>query len=1191
MLPDRVLSPSPHLDALHLDRRAKARVLVVDDTEAQRYAVTRALMSEGFEVVEAASGIEALEIARNTTLDAVVLDVNLGDLDGYEVCRRLKAASPVLLPVLHLSSAQTSEEARARGLDAGADGYLTHPFDPNVLRAAVSSLVRLKRQESERLVQVAATSLLQEALDALADHIALLGPSGEILAVNASWARFAEENSYRGADAGLAANYCDVCDRASGVDAKEAAEAGEGVRAVLSGVQDRFELDYPCHSPDAQRWFHMTVRRVRRPGPVVAIVTHADTTSEHLRAEGDAHFRRFVETAHEGVLAMDATGLITYANPRIESLLGYETGSLAGRRKFDFMTPESASAARIRFADRSLRAAELVEIQMLRRDGGVIELLSAESPIRNARNEVIGVLSMLADVTERNSLQRATTEALREADLDRRRLQATLEAIPVGVFLSNADGRLTHTNPAANRVWGGAAPHVAGVAAYGAYRATWPATGAPVRPQEWALARTIATGSTIDGEMMEIERFDGTRAYILNSSAPIRDAEGRVTGGVAVNVDVTTQQEHARERERLVVTLERERAHLAAIFDQAPAFLAVMRGPTHIFERLNPACQQLIGHRDVLGMPIDAAMPELAAQGFIDLLDSVRETGEPFVGRRLPVQLARTPGAPLEQRYVDQVYLRIDDGDGDYSIIAHGVDVTEHVLAGAKLEQNEQRLRDQFAKLPVPTYLWEALGDEFVLLDCNQAALAALPQFGAAALGRTSRELFPGMETLEDDVRLALREDIVVRRSIELDLGPPLGRRSFDLMIGPQQPDRVLLHAVDTTERIGLESQLRQAQKMEAVGQLAGGVAHDFNNLLTVISAHSSFLMETLDSSDPQHEDAEAIHKAGVRGAALTRQLLAFSRKQILKPELIDLNATAADTLQMLVRLLGEDIEIVTSFGEDLPHIVADPGQIQQVLVNLAVNARDAMPEGGRLTIITKLATVPANAPGPHRAVPAGSYVTLEVQDSGTGMSTETQSRLFEPFFTTNEPGKGTGLGLATVYGIVKQSAGYITVTSAPGRGTTFCVMLPSMGEGEGGERLKEAERAVSRGIETVLLVEDEPAIRAVARRMLQRLGYVVLEAANGDAAIAVSDAFDAPIHLVISDAVMPGISGAETVRHLQARRPGLKALFVSGYTDDEITRRGIVSSSVRFVQKPFTASDFARAVRETLEGDAPPTG
>lgn len=796
--PDQVLtnlSSAPRKDDVLTGKgRSPGRVLLVDDMGTQRTAVARALRAEGFEVAEAACGQAALEAVRLTAPDVVVLDVCRPDPDGCEVCRALKASTPALLPVLHLSSASTSSEDRARGLDAGADGYLAHPFDPNELRAAVSALIRLKRQEEERV-----------------------------------------------------------------------------------------------------------------------------------------------------------------------------------------------------------------------------------------------------------------------------------EAV-------------------------------------------------------------------------------------------------------------------ARVRERLVASLESERARLAAIFQEAPAYLAVLQGPDYVYERVNPAYLQFVGHRDVIGKPVLEALPEIRDQGFVEALDRVRATGEPFFGWHRPVHLARVPGAPLETRYVDVTYQRLVDADGEYAVVVHGVDVTEHVLAAESLRRTEQRLRDQFAKLPVPTLLWEARGDDFVLLERNEAALGAFPHFGDEAIGRTARELFPDKEEILEDMRKCLRENVVVRRSTEGSAKAPIGRRFFDLTIGPQQPDRVLVHAVDTTERTQLEAQYRQAQKMEAVGSLAGGVAHDFNNLLTVIGAHSAFLLESLDSSDPRHEDAEAIHKAGIRAAGLTRQLLAFSRKQLLKPTLLDLTAIVEETQKMLGRLLGEDIEVLTRLASDLGRVVADASQIDQVLMNLAVNARDAMPDGGVLTIATRNVTMTADMPEARHIVPPGDYALLEVRDTGVGMDAAIQARLFEPFFTTKAPGKGTGLGLATVYGIVKQSGGYILVESAPGFGTTFRVYLPlAAAEGEANER-RLAEGAAVRGVETVLLIEDEPAVREIAKRVLKRQGYAVLEAASGPEALAISTTFAATIHLVISDAVMPGMGGAEAVRRLQEQRPGLKALIMSGYTDDEMVRRGIISSAIPFVQKPFALADFARAVRDALD-------
>ena len=667
--------------------------------------------------------------------------------------------------------------------------------------------------------------------------------------------------------------------------------------------------------------------------------------------------------------------------------------------------------------------------------------------------------------------------------------------------------------------------------------------------------------------------------------SPVHGLDGTVEGMLVVCQETTQRIVTERESQHLLASLVTERGRLAALFDKAPSFLALLRGDDLVYERVNAAYAALVGDRELVGKPLTEALPELASQGFVDILKRVQSTGEPFVGKRLPVRLQRIAGAPLETRYVDFVYQRLADLDGGFTVAAHGVDVTEEVSASARLKNSEQRLREQFAKLPVPTLLWEACDDDFVLVEFNEAASAANPVFAPSALGKWGRDLFPNQELVRAEFRRSLRENVVIRRSVEDDSGPGGEVRTIDLTIGPQLPDRVLVHAVDTTERMALESQLRQAQKMEAVGRLAGGVAHDFNNLLTVIGAHSDFLLESLDSDDQRREDAEAIHKAGIRAAGLTRQLLAFSRKQILKPTPVALNAIITETRSMLGRVLGEDIEIVTELAPDLGTVIADATQIDQVLVNLAVNARDAMPSGGRLTLRTRNSVITDQMARVRRDLPAGSYALLEVQDNGSGMPAPTLARLFEPFFTTKAPGKGTGLGLATVYGIVKQSAGYIFADSVLGEGTVFCIYLPAVAPDEEPEQTKPAGAAAVRGVETVLIVEDETAVREITKRVLTRLGYNILEAANGSDALAVSAAYPTVIHIVVTDAVMPGIGGGEVVRLLREQRPGLRALLMSGYTDDEVVRRGIISAEVPFIQKPFALTDFARAVREALDG------
>jgi two-component system cell cycle sensor histidine kinase/response regulator CckA len=393
--------------------------------------------------------------------------------------------------------------------------------------------------------------------------------------------------------------------------------------------------------------------------------------------------------------------------------------------------------------------------------------------------------------------------------------------------------------------------------------------------------------------------------------------------------------------------------------------------------------------------------------------------------------------------------------------------------------------------------------------------------------------------------------------------------------------------ARDVTEQRKLQEQFRQAQKMEAVGRLAGGIAHDFNNLLTVITSYSEILLEDLAPQDPRRGDLEEIRKAAASAAGLTRQLLAFSRQQVLEPRVLDVNAVLASTEKLLQRLLGEDIELVTALVPQPGAVKADPGQLEQVIVNLAVNARDAMPDGGKLTIETANADMDEAYARVHLPSKPGQYVMLAVSDTGVGMDEQTQRRIFEPFFTTKEVGKGTGLGLATVYGIVKQSGGFIWVYSEPGRGTTFKIYLPRVDEPMEAVTLPAAPKESLQGTETVLLVEDAAEVRAVTHLVLDRLGYTVLEAPNGKAALHLATKHHGPIHLLLTDVVMPELGGRHLAEQLTALRPELRVLYASGYTDDAVVRHGVLKPGIAYLQKPFTPQVLARKVREVL--DAPP--
>jgi PAS domain S-box-containing protein len=395
----------------------------------------------------------------------------------------------------------------------------------------------------------------------------------------------------------------------------------------------------------------------------------------------------------------------------------------------------------------------------------------------------------------------------------------------------------------------------------------------------------------------------------------------------------------------------------------------------------------------------------------------------------------------------------------------------------------------------------------------------------------------------------------------------------------------------DITNRRQLEEQFRQSQKMEAVGRLAGGVAHDFNNLLTVISGYSELALQRVTESESRTErddvrdELEEIKSAAARAASLTQQLLAFSRQQVLRPGMLDLNEIVAEIEKMLDRLIGEDVALVVKLDPAVGSVVADAGQLEQVILNLAVNGRDAMPDGGTLTIETAAVQLEAALDGEHGRVDPGRYVLLAVTDSGAGMDAETRARVFEPFFTTKELGKGTGLGLSTVYGILEQSGGHVRIDTAPGRGTSFEIYLPESDRAETTEAAP-AGASPAGGSETILLVEDEASVRDLARRMLEESGYRVLSAVDGSDALRLCTADCEHIDLMVTDVVMPQMRGTELARRVAHIRPGLRVLYMSGYTDSSIDPD--VGDSVSFLQKPFTLEEFLGAVREAMEAEAP---
>jgi PAS domain S-box-containing protein len=594
----------------------------------------------------------------------------------------------------------------------------------------------------------------------------------------------------------------------------------------------------------------------------------------------------------------------------------------------------------------------------------------------------------------------------------------------------------------------------------------------------------------------------------------------------------------------------------------------------------NPACVGMFGYeRPLLGVPVTIFFAPGSREHIAEFVEQ-RVAGRPAPELYEAVGL-RSDGSTFDVE-VRVTQIEFDGRPGSQAVLR---DITGRKRMEAGLRESEERYRLLFERNLAGVYRSTADGR---LLECNWA-FARLLGYASPAETMAHPEWWmhenPGAhaefwQRLRKEGSIINHEGQARRKD-----GTPVWVIQNVSLLADEDGEEMLLGTVfDVTERRRLEEQLLQSQKMEAVGRLAGGIAHDFNNLLTAIAGYSDLLLAELPENDSRRESAVEIREAGRRAAGLTQQLLAFSRRQVLEPRVLDLNAVIAGMEKMLRRVIGEDIELTAALDPDLWRTMADPGQIEQAIVNLAVNARDAMPRGGQLTLETANVTLDEKFASAYATVQPGPHVMLAVSDTGVGMDAALQSRLFEPFFTTKERGKGTGLGLSTTYGIVKQSGGSIWVYSEPGLGTTFKIYLPRCEENLAEREAPPVPVSLRPGTETILLVEDEAEVRRLVERLLRMHGYAVLAAASPAEAIA-SAKGAGRIDLLVTDVIMPGMNGREMARLLAAERPRMRVLYMSGYTDAAIAQQGILPPGQAFLSKPFTPDLLARKVREVLDG------
>ena len=923
--------------------------------------------------------------------------------------------------------------------------------------------------------------------------------------------------------------------------------------------------------------------------------------AEKALRESEAKYRLLADNAIDVIWTRDLQLRVTYVSPSVERARGFTVEETMRQMPADLLTPDSLATIMQGMAeelaiealpDKDVHRLRTMELQEYRKDGSTGWFENTVTFLRDENQKAIGVLGVSREITAR----RRAEEALRESEAKYRLLADN--AIDI-IWTADLDMRLTYVSPSIKRARG-----------YTVEEALQQTPEEILAPESLAVvARLLADEMAFEAgpdrdlhrvHTIELEEYckGGSTAFFETTMTFLRDANQRAVGVLGVSRDVTDRryaEQALRDSETKYRFITENMNDMILVMDMnlcltyiSPA-VARMRGFT-----VEEALQQSIGER------LTPASAERMMQIFAEAMN------DEFDGRGDP---AKVWTIELEDRCKDgstiwtenTVKFLRDAAGGPVGILAVSRDVTERRQAALALLQSEAKYR--LLAENVIDVIWTT----DLSLRPTYVSPSVLRLLGFTADEAPGQSLFDGMtpqsreraaNTLAEEMasEMSAGKSLTRTRTAEIELlrrdGSTVWTENTLTFIRDEQrrPVGVLGVTRDISERRRadverrrLEEQLHQAQKMEAIGRLAGGVAHDFNNILTGITGYTEMLLPTLRPEDPIVSDLKEIHKLSDRAAALTAQLLAFSRKQIVEPRVLDLNAAITHSTKMLRRLIGEDVELEFKPGDDGGLVRSDPGQIEQVLVNLAVNARDAMPRGGKLTIRTANQCIDeAFCRGEPGARP-GEYVVLEVEDNGSGMDEEVLRRLFEPFFTTKPQGKGTGLGLSIIYGIVQQNLGFVTVHSTVGAGTVFRVYLPRIyAEPEAVSR--EPVSVPPRGKETILVVEDEEMLRNLARRILERQGYRVLVAAGGEEALAVSEHFTDRIHLLLTDVIMPGTNGGEVYELLRGTRPSLKVLFMSGYTGDAIAQHGVLDARTPFIQKPFNIQHLTVRVREVLD-------
>ncbi|MFA5909147.1 MAG: response regulator [Vicinamibacterales bacterium] len=1170
------------------DQRAngKAEILIAEDSPTQAVQLAHLLEQNGYSVTTAANGREALASIERHKPALVITDIVMPELDGYGLCKAIKADEQLKgIPVMLLTTLSDPRDL-IRGLECGADNFLRKPYDERYLLSRIDyllmNLALRKNQKMQMGMEIDLggqkhfiSSERQQILDLL------ISTYEQAIEINSELKQ--REKDLAHSSEVLAALYR----IAEGLN--RAGTEREVVETVLERAMELPGIQAGWISlREGESGFRLGGARNLPPALEAAGAMEGDCACRRRLVSGELdHVTNIMACERLGKATGDTRGLCYHA--AVPLWLGDRTLGV-----MNLVGPEKGL-----FNEAELKILYGVGNQV----AVALERAHLHEHLERLVHERTAALE--AEIVERKRIEK-----------EQARLVAIIEATPDLVATGGPNGHVLYYNRAGLRMLGfepGLDPSTV------RFLDTHP---------EWAAKLVAETGiphaiehGAWSGETALLRR-DGHEIPVSQAIIAHKRPDGSVEYLSTIARDITQQKKH----EKIITRLNRVYAVLSGInttivrtrdrqelFDEA-CRIAVEEGEFRL---------AWIGLLDANGVDVMPVARAGVDEGYLDSIQLTARDGAPdrcellawALREKTAVvcndidtdpRMARWRADALPRGYRSVVVFPLQFGDKVLGVLALYASETNFFdtkemqllteLAGDvsfaldHIDADESRHLQSAALNAAANAI--VVTDRSGTIEWVNRAFTALTGYAAVdVLGKNSRIL--KSDKHDRAFYQSLWDTVLSGRTWRAEI---TNRRkdgslySEDLSITPVLSESgAITHFVavkeDITERLQLQAQFRQAQKMESVGQLASGIAHDFNNLLTVINGMADLVLEQVSQDDPVHADVREIHRAGERAATLTRQLLAFSRQQLLEPRVMDFNTVVAGMESLLRRLLGEDIDLVIVPAPGLGTVKADPGQIEQVITNLAVNARDAMPQGGRLTIETQNVTIDEDDARQRGATGwSGPYVLLAVSDGGAGMDEATRTRVFEPFFTTKGPGKGTGLGLSTVYGIVKQSHGFIWVDSEVGRGTSFKIYLPQVTTGAASTARPGPTVVSSSGTEAVLLVEDNVALSMLATRVLERAGYTVLGAATGEEALRLLERHEEPVHLLLSDVVMPGMSGRQLSEQLAQTHPGMKVLYMSGYTGDTIVRHGVLEAQTPFLNKPFTATALLRKVREVLD-------